>query len=253
MEGIQEYGVIFYQDNIKGSPKFKTEKYIKKNKNIKDIINKNLYRFKFAEFKQSECNVHPYGICKKSLDYAFNKKKGDFCIFLEDDVFLDKNSLYWFNYFYDNNYFKDNIKFVTGESLYFNSPNNNPPSKEKLNNIKKKIFEKELCKYYMILKGSHLTSSIFSTTKEIWNKNTTMYRGQINGETVLNKEIKKNNWEVIFPIVPRAKDIGMLHEDGWSVSWHGKEKVPNKNVFLTSESFETVKEYIEIPRDLKII
>ena len=101
LEGIDNYNIIFYQDSLKGSPKFNTEKYLKKNKNVSEIIKNNISKFHNADFLQSEINIRPFGLCKKSLDYAFNKGS-DFCIFLEDDVFLDKNSLYWFNYFFDN-------------------------------------------------------------------------------------------------------------------------------------------------------
>ena len=122
---------------------------------------------------------------------------------------------------------------VTGESIYFNSKKYTPPTKEEINLIKQKTKDKELNKYYMIFEGKFHTSSIFSTTKDIWNKDLTMFKGQKNGANLLNKIIQKNNWGVIFPIVPRAKDIGMLHEDGWSVSWHGKEKIKEikKHIF----------------------
>lgn len=44
------------------------------------------------------------------------------------------------------------------------------------------------------------------------------------------------NVKTLAPVVPRAYDIGMLHESGYSVAMLGKENVKElKSVYLTSE------------------
>ena len=72
----------------------------------------------------------------------------------------------------------------------------------------------------------------------------------MNGEGVLNDAIRKNKWKCIFPVVPFAKDIGMLHEHGWSVAWHGEGGVREiKNVYLLADEFETPSSYFVLPEN----
>ena len=247
LENLEEFHIIFVQDNTKNSPKYDSEHYRKKYKNVSNIINDNLQKFKNAELYQLDNNYHPYGTCQRSLDYAF--KKANYCVFLEDDVFLAKNALKWFNFIYNNNLLTwDKYKFVTGESIYYDTHDIdvNPP-KEKLNQIKEEIKNNNYQQYYYEI-NNFLTSSIFATTREIWNTDIRKIRGSMNGECALNNVIQKNNWKSIFPVVPFAKDIGMTHADGWSVAWHGKEGVREiKNVYLLADEFETPKDYVILP------
>jgi len=246
---INEYNVIFYQDTPEGSPnkKYHTQYYKDKFENVKNIIEKNICKFNNATFKRTNTNLQPYGVCKISLDFAF--ENNDFCIFMEDDVFLSKNALSWFNYIYDNNLLAwEKYKFVTGESIYYDTQSMELfPSEDKLIEIKNNIEENKYQKYYYEI-NNFLSSSIFATTKAIWNTEIRNLRGSINGEGVLNDAIQKNNWKSIYPVVPFAKDIGMLHDDGWSVAWHTKKGVREiKNVYLLADSFETVNNYEKIP------
>jgi hypothetical protein len=250
LEKINEYNIIFYQDNIINSPKYDSLKYKIKMENVKNIINKNIHKFNSATFKRSNTNMHPYGICKLSLDYAF--EDNDFCIFMEDDVFLAKNALSWFNYFYNNNMLSwDTYKFVTGESIYFNTHSININlSQDKINEIKNLVRSENYQKYYYEI-NNFLTSSIFATTKTIWNTNIRELRGSMNGECVLNDEIQKNNWKSIFPLLPFAKDIGMLHDDGWSVAWHTKQGISEiKNTYLMADEFDTPIDFIKMTENI---
>jgi len=247
LDGLSEYKVIFVQDNPRNSPKYDSEHYREKHDNVRNIVNSNLGRFPSAELYQLDSNFHPYGTCQRGLDFAF--KDADYCIFIEDDVFLAKNALVWFNYFYNNGLLKwDSYKFVSGESIYYDTQNiEKTPSGEQLERIKDQITANRYQQYYYEI--SHfLTSSIFATTREIWNTEIREMRGSINGECVLNDAIRDNNWKSIFPVVPFAKDIGMIHDDGWSVAWHGKDGVLEiKNVYLLADEFETLEEYSVLP------
>lgn len=249
VNNINDYNIIFYQDTPKDNPnkKYHTLYYQDKFENVKNIIEKNIYKFKNATFKRTNINLQPYGVCKISLDLAF--ENNDFCIFMEDDVFLSKNALSWFNYIYDNNFLAwEKYKFVTGESIYYDTMSMELfPSEDKLIEIKKTIEENKYQKYYYEI-NHFLTSSIFATTKAIWNTEIRDLRGSINGADALNNAIQKNKWKSIFPVVPFAKDIGMLHDDGWSVAWHTKKGVREiKNTYLLADSFETVNNYEKIP------
>lgn len=255
LENIDEYNVIFYQDSTYKSIKYDTKHYLYKLLNVKKLIHRNLHRFKHAEYKSSKINIMPFGLCKKSLDYAFNNRKYDFCIFMEDDVFLARNALIWFNYVYNNKLLSwDTYKFTTGESIYYDthSMDINPPEGE-ISNIKQFINENTYQKYYYEI-NNFLTSSIFATTNSIRNTEIREIRGMMNGECELNDAIAKNNWKSIFPVVPFAKDIGMTHDDGWSVAIHTKSGVSEiKNVYIMADEFDTPDKFELLPTDFKRI
>ena len=253
LDNLDEYHILFVQDNIHQNYVYDNEFYKKKYTNVSDIINKNLKLFVNAKLYKLEENSYPFGTCQKGMDYAFNNLNSEFNIFLEDDVFLSKNALQWFNYIYNNNFLKwEKYKFVTGESIFFNSENMDiTPSKKSLNIIKKDIENNKYQKYFHEI-SNFLTSSIFATTKDIWNTEIREIRGYINGPEKLNDIINKNKWKSIFPIVPFAKDIGMLHDYGWSVAHHGKEKVREiKNVYIMSDDVSAVSEYELLPETIK--
>jgi len=249
LKNIDDYNVYFYQDHTDNSPKYDDYSYRIKLENVKSIITSNLSKFKSASFNRSSTNLHPYGLCKESLDYAFGQN--DFCIFLEDDVFLAKNALKWFDYIYESKLISwDYYKFCTGEAFLFDTHDmNKNPADEEVDKIKQTIKENEYHKYFYEI-DHFLTSSIFATTKEIWNEVRTV-RGSLNGECALNDTIKMNRWKSIFPLIPFAKDIGMTHDDGWSVAWHTKAGVSEiKNVYLMADEFETPNSFELVPSDI---
>jgi len=247
LEGIDQYKVLFYQDNIINSPKYDTEYYLKKLNNIKEIIENNLKLFKHATFIRNDININPYANCKKSMDHAFIDS--DYAIFIEDDVFFARNALLWFNYFYDTNQITwDTYKFVSGESIFYDTQSITiNPTKEQVISIKENITNNKYQQYFIVI-DHFLTASIFATTKSIWNTNIRDIKGSIIGDCKLNDEINKNKWKSIFPVVPFAKDIGMLHDDGWSVAWNGKSGVREiKNTYLMADEFDTPSNFIKLP------
>lgn len=250
LENIDNYHVYFYQDHTINSPKYNTPHYSTKLENVKSIITNNLSKFKSATFNRSGTNLHPYGICKASLDYAFGQN--EFCIFLEDDVFLAKNALKWFDYIYENKLLSWNTyKFCTGESIFFDTHDmNKNPTCEEIDNIKQYVKENEYNKYFYEI-NHFLTSSIFATTKQIWNTQIRTVRGSMNGECALNDLINKHKWKSIFPLVPFARDIGMTHDDGWSVAWNTKAGVREiKNVYLMADEFEIPNSFELLPNNI---
>ena len=54
---------------------------------------------------------------------------------------------------------------------------------------------------------------------------------------MLGEHFRNNALKSVYPIVPRVKDIGMLHPDGHSVTVLGASQVQkaNKNAFLMSD------------------
>jgi hypothetical protein len=252
LEKLDGYKVIFYQDNTLKSPKYDSPQYAQKLDNVKAIIENNLHRFHNAKFFRNDTNITPCGMCKKSIDHAF--VDSDYVIFMEDDVFLAKNALTWFNYFYDNKILTwDTYKFVTGESVFYDTKNmTRTPSDTELDTIKADITKNSYQQYFIEL-DNFITSSIFATTKSIWNTEIRDTRGMRNGANALNDLINKNKWKSIFPVVPFAKDIGMLHNDGWSVAWHGVNGVREiKNTYLLADEFPSPCNFVKVPKSIQM-
>ena len=70
LENLDEYNIIFVQDNTKYSPKYYSEYYKKKYENVSNIIKSNLSKFKNAELYKLDNNYHPYGTCQRGIDYG---------------------------------------------------------------------------------------------------------------------------------------------------------------------------------------
>ena len=74
-----------------------------------------------------------------------------------------------------------------------------------------------------------------------------------NGANALNDLINKHKWKSIFPVVPFAKDIAMLHNDGWTVAWHGVKGVREiKNVYLMADEFPTPCTFVKLPNNIRM-
>jgi hypothetical protein len=248
LKNISDYNVIFFQDGISDCihNKYNSDYYHDKHKRVGEIINKNLKKFNSAIYQISPTNIGPSGLCKLSMDYAF--KTNDFCIYLEDDVFLANNALIWFTYTSTLLHW-DTYKFISAESIYYDS-RSEVLSDETIEHIKTHISNNKYQQYFIEI-NKFLTSSVFATTKDIWNSEIRVLRGGMNGENQLNDAIQLHNWKCIFPVVPFAKDIGMLHEDGWSVAWHTKDGVREiKNVYIMADMFDTPDEFIQIQANL---
>ena len=61
LENLDEYNIIFVQDNTKNSPKYDSKNYKKKYENVTNVIKSNLSKFKNAELYKLDNNYHPYG------------------------------------------------------------------------------------------------------------------------------------------------------------------------------------------------
>jgi hypothetical protein len=87
----------------------------------------------------------------------------------------------------------------------------------------------------------------------VWNTEIRETRGLPRGPEQLNALISKNHWKSVFPVLPHAKDIGMLHDAGWSVAHHGKSGVKEiKNTYLMADDFDMQSTYDLLPENIKI-
>jgi hypothetical protein len=78
-------------------------------------------------------------------------------------------------------------------------------------------------------------STCFMTTREIW-KICANIRSFTRGPESLTQFLKPLERKTLAPLVPRASDVGMLHELGYSVAMLGAENVKEiKQTYLLSD------------------
>ena len=81
----------------------------------------------------------------------------------------------------------------------------------------------------------HVPSACFATTYSCWAEFGTT-RGAARGDVLLCQRTKDEKRGCVFPIVPRAKDVGMLHDNGFSVTILTKDRVEAiTNPYLLAE------------------
>lgn len=231
--------ILFFQDNTRGNEKYSDPKYLKKHNHISKIINNNINLFQDAQYVLAGENRGCYKACKEAIDLMF--RQVDYVIAMEDDVFLSQDSIDWFIFFYKTHLVsqKTNKLFVAAESIYFDG-RELPINRQQIETHILKYSALNYQNFYTTF--NFVPSSIFATTKEIWNT-TGHIRGDLNGDNKLCKYMKDHEYECIFPIVHRAVDIGMMHEDGYSIKMRGNKTVKQdaqKNQYLTTDAFPNV-------------
>ena len=94
---------------------------------------------------------------------------------------------------------------------------------------------KDLHLYERVFYQKFMPSSCFATTRSKWSLFRNV-RGETNGDVALCRTMIERDKKCIMPLVARVVDTGMLHDDGWSVYWHGKAGVREvKSTYLTSD------------------
>lgn len=254
LTGIDNYNVIIYQDTVTGSSEWDTTDHKNLSNKLLNIIQDYKHHIPNVEHIVADRNLGPYHIVRESMSYAFSKHK--YVIYAEDDVIFAKNALNWFNYFYDNDFISlSKYYFCVGESLFCDTRNININLDTiDRNNLIDYINEYKLYKYFHIVED-FLPSSNFATTREVWSSPVGEVRGTVVGDELLNFFIKRYHPMVrsIFPLIPFSKDIGMLHDKGWSVHHVGKKNIKEvKNVSILADSFETSESYNELPEGINI-
>ncbi len=191
-------------------------------------------RFRSVARYRNERNMGTCKTCQIALDFAFSAHS--FVIFVEDDVVFARDALEWFDEIRLRRLLQDRaIWAVAGESIFFNARSQEVPAgwpeamrdyaaKERLNAA--------------YVTERFIPSTCFATTRERWVEFGAT-RGQPLGDVDLCKRCEVENRYGIFPIVPRVKDVGMLHDEGFSVLVHTKVGVTEiKNTYVMSDDVE---------------
>jgi hypothetical protein len=230
-DGTNEFSLVILQDSLVGSTK--KDKYLEGVNEVKDKISEWLPLlmscFGSVEILSNSENLGTAPSCRRLLDYVCNKYEG--FMFIEDDCLVSEDALLWA--LVSLNKFISPYKywFSTCESIFFNSAGKHvsDTSLHKLNVIAKKT---DIANAYVEL--DFVPSTCFITSSEVW-KICGKVRSFVRGPESLTAFVQASNKKTLSPLVPRANDIGMLHENGYSVDMLGAENVKEaKTTYLTS-------------------
>jgi hypothetical protein len=247
-EGIRSKKLIFLQDSPVGirleQARAKEEEYLWQADRVQTFLNlfKELHSSSFLEIQvlSNERNLGPYKTCQIALDYAF--ESADFAIFAEDDTIFSSDAMYWFDFCHSNLLGHDSVWAIAGESIFFDSRTSTATA-EQVGRLRRIADSQGLVNKYTAM--DWVAPTCFAMTREAWITFGPI-RGQTCGDIALNEFFKKHELRCVFPVMPRVKDIGMLHPDGFSVAVHGEDLVQgeNKNVLLMSEdSYLAAKQF----------
>ena len=189
-----------------------------------------LAAFDGVEILQNPVNKGTAPSCRRLLDRVSSRFDG--FLFIEDDCVLSPDALDWTHFHLDHNIGLDKTWFASCESVFFDSKIKTA-TPEQIEKLRVHARKPEVRAAYV--KQAFVPSTCFITTREVWEK-CAPYRSFTRGPESLILFVKKHGAETLMPVVPRAADIGMLHDMGYSVATLGKDKVREiKNTYLMSE------------------
>jgi hypothetical protein len=172
-----------------------------------------------VEFLKNRSNCGTAPTCRRLIDYISSSYDG--FLFIEDDCLLSPPALDWAQYHLEHNISDAGPWFVTCESSFFDRADRklDPILKSRLENISRL---RRLKDAYVL--NDFVNSTCFGTTAGIWRICRNV-RSFTRGPESLNRFVTSQDKKTIAPIVPRASDIGMLHELGYSVANLGEGQV----------------------------
>jgi hypothetical protein len=155
-----------------------------------------------------------------------------FVLFAEDDIVFAPDALGWFRQAAAVGLAEDDsVWAVSGESIFFNARGGQVTPELKSGALSHARFHNLYPTYTY---HSFIPSSCFATTDKKWAE-FGVTRGQPLGDVDLCNRCADEQKRAVFPIIPRVRDIGMLHKDGFSVTIKGADNVSElKQTYLTS-------------------
>jgi len=175
--------------------------------------------------------------CRKILDMICCDYEG--FLFVEDDCVITKDALQLANYLLENK-IGLNLQhwFGSCESTYFN---NSEGLDIDLSSVKDRVIKQDL--HHALYDVEFVPSTCFITRKEVWEQ-IKEYRSFPKGPESLIAYINTLGKKTILPVVPRARDVGMTHELGYSVLNLGTDGVKEfKDQYLDSDQFMLSNDY----------
>ena len=229
----KEFGLVILQDSAQGSRKQAVYEggAIAVRETIGKWLPQLMLAFEGVEIILNPSNKGTAPSCRRLLDRVCQRFEG--FLFIEDDCLLSPDALEWSRHHLQNSITPTSYWFATCESIFFDA-SQGTPSPEQVELLSRYAGSPEARAAYIELE--FVPSTCFLTTKQIWEM-TSNVRSFTSGPESLSRLMKRMNNRTLSPVTPRASDIGMLHELGYSVGLLGKENVSGiKNTFLMSGS-----------------
>ena len=190
--------------------------------------------FASIEVKVNETNKGTCRTCEIAMTYALERH--DHAIFSEDDTTFAADALDWFKASIETEAFRsERVWAVAGESIFFNAQGKAVVDRVKADAIGIVEAENLIDKFIEV---TFLPSTCFMTSVAKW-KQFASTRGQPLGDMDVNARCQAEGRTCVMPVVPRVRDVGMLHDLGFSVSIHTVAGVNElKNTYLTSDDLK---------------
>lgn len=188
-------------------------------------------RFRSVSRHQNPSNLGTCATCRTALDHAFALHP--FVVFAEDDVVFARDAFAWFDDIRRQGLLDDPRHWaIAGESVFFNARDKALPE-EWPRAMRQLAADEGLAGFYVT--HNFVPSTCFATTDAHWRRFGAT-RGQPLGDVDLCALCRDEDGWCVFPVVPRVKDIGMLHDNGYSVLIHTRDGVQErKNTYLMSD------------------
>ena len=192
-----------------------------------------LRKFPSVEVLQNAENLGTAPTCRRLLDHVACSYDG--FLFIEDDCVLSPSALDWSKYHLTKSVGMQKLWFFSCESVFFNKQGRVIDKKLK-SDLKWIAKNAKLLDKYNLL--DFVPSTCFGTTSDVW-KSCAGIRSFTRGPESLTKYIQLRGLKTLSPVVPRASDIGMQHELGYSVNMVGRKEVREvKDTYVMADSFD---------------
>jgi hypothetical protein len=231
-DGIGDLHLVFLQDSTVGmrSPGRYPEAAAAVSAFLDAFADRYRGAFASIDVGRNERNLGPYQTCKLAVDRAM--ERSDFVIFAEDDAVFARDALGWFAFGRDELIGSGNIVAVAPEGIYFTSTSVALDAAERAE-VRRQADRYGLAAMYRLIGG--IPSTCFAVDRRGWQEFGHI-RGEIVGDTKLRRHFREAGLACAQPIVPRMRDIGMVHPLGHSARYHGADNITNRKlVWLTSD------------------
>ena len=229
LDSSRDFSLVILQDNNIANASGKDRR--KEENEVRQLIGSYIpalsEQFFSVELLRNFTNLGTAPSCRRLLDHVARTHDG--FLFVEDDCPLDRSALEWTRYHLENNIRVEGSWFVSCESICFDAADR-AVNAETLQLLQKIASHNVLSHAYSHI--DFVPSTCFATRTEFWRLCANA-RSFTRGPESLSILMKQFGKKTIVPIVPRASDIGMKHELGYSVNNLGESNVKeNKNVVL---------------------
>jgi len=228
LEGIEGCSLVIIQDSdvdINAGAR-----YQRGHKDVQNLISTWLpsmsSKFFSVELLQNDRNLGTAPTCRRLLDYVATKYEA--FLFIEDDCNLSSTSVAWAFDQIGRRINPSGCWFVTCESSFFDREDRQISNEIKLR-LRRIAVHDRIRDAVCLL--NYVPSTCFGTTSTIWR----LCRGPrsfTRGPESLSMFVAREGHKIISPVVPRASDVGMLHELGYSFSRVGSNVREKKNTVL---------------------